>query len=438
MKNLLLSIFFLSSFQFAIANKVLVTSSSDDVSNPTFGMLRYFIYNSSNGDTIMFNVPNVNLLTKIDIITSVVIDGGKEMVTIDGGYNDQLFNVIAYNSSTTISIKNLKLINGKIISDNAWGGAMKVITGDVSGGKAIVENCIFYNNEAFAFHDGQGGALYSKGLAGVFINCSFFNNKLSGTADLQEGGAVMAWGGTFINCVFSGNQAKNVGGVYAHPDAQFFNCTFAGNRATASNSVGGIQSDKAYFENCIAFNNYANSTSKNINAINFSSIKNCAIESTNALVGLNGNIGLNTSPFRGGSDDDSLSLVQGSPCIDAGTSDLLAWPTDILGNKRIAGAKIDMGAYEYGSAPIAAGIFTSVVQKEPVLYPNPSKGTVYLNQEILQNGIFSIEVFDLLGKLILVQNDMDESCMLLIEEQGIFQVKIRSNNTVYFQKIVIE
>lgn len=434
MKKLLLSFFILLSVQFAMARKVVVTSGSDNETALTPGMLRYIISTAQSNDTITFNVSKVNLEAKLDISSSVVIDGGKEMVTIDGGSKNQIFNITAYFSSTTILIKNLKLINGKRDSDYGWGGAMYVF---VSGGKVSVDNCIFSNNEAVASSDGQGGALRNQG--GTFTNCSFFNNKVSGTAGPQGGGAVMAVGGRFINCVFSGNEARYGGGVYATSGALLINCTFTNNSATSSNSAGGIQSEDSKFVNCIAYNNYVNSSINNINAISNSVVTNCAIEASNDLVGTDGNIGLSTSPFKGGNDADSLSLIESSTCIDAGTtSGVTVLAMDILGNHRVAGTNIDLGAYEYGSTPITTGLFTTVATKEPGLYPNPSKGSVYFNKDVFQNRNISIEVYDLTGKLILSQNEISATNAFHIAQTGLFQVKIISDGSAYYQKIVIE
>ena len=414
-----------------MARKVVVTSTSDNESSPTSGMLRYLVDNAQLNDTITFNVSTVNLVAQIDVASSIVIDGGTGMVTIDGGANDRIFNVTSYSSTTKIVIKNLKLINGKEVSDYGWGGAMYVFA---TSGSVNVDNCIFSNNEAVATDDGQGGALRNQG--GTFTNCSFFNNKVSGSAGPQGGGAVQAIGGLFINCVFSNNQAKWGGGVYASNNAQFFNCTFTNNKATSTSSAGGIQSEEAEFVNCISYNNSVNGSESNINAISNSVIKNCAMESSNSFVGTNGNIGLSSSPFKGGNGADSLTLIDG-PCVNAGTTTgITVLSIDILGNIRITGSAIDLGAYEFNSTPLSTSVFTSVYKNTVVLYPNPSKGTVYFNNGILQTNNIEVEVYDLTGKLILTQSQTNSP--LTIAEPGLYQVKVKSNNSVYYQKIIIE
>ena len=49
-----------------------------------------------------------------------------------------------------------------------------------------------------------------------------------------------------------------------------------------------------------------------------------------------------------------LSLLEGSAAIDAGSNDAAEAETDLAGNPRIAGAAVDLGAYEYQGNPDAA------------------------------------------------------------------------------------
>ncbi len=415
-----------------MARKLVVTSASDNVSSATSGMLRYYVKNSQSGDTITFAVAKVTLAGQIDVSSSVVIDGGANKTTLDGNFKDRILNVTAYFSSDKITIKNLKLINGKRTSDYGWGGGMYVFT---SSGNVAVDNCIFYNNEAVAGDDGQGGALRNQG--GIFTNCVFSNNKVSGTAGPQGGGGVAAIGGTFINCVFTNNAAKWGGAVYASNNAKFYNCTITNNKATSTSSSGGIQSEGATFVNCVAYNNHVNSTINNVNAIDNSVVKNSAFEAGNALVGTEGNIGLPTSPFKGGHNTDSLSLAENSTCIDAGTTTgITVLTTDLAGNKRIANGLIDLGAYEYASSPITSLSDSEIAEKTPVLYPNPSTGTVYLNKGDLQNS--HIEIYDLVGNFILAQDNIGTGDAISIPQSGVYIVKIKIDGKVYNQKLIVE
>jgi len=83
---------------------------------------------------------------------------------------------------------------------------------------------------------------------------------------------------------------------------------------------------------------------------------------------------LDCDPMFSGDEEHPLSLDQYSPCIDAGTTQMpegFTLPeTDIMGNPRIMGNGIDIGAYEFNP-------FSSPVDKKEleysnlVIYPNP-------------------------------------------------------------------
>lgn len=63
-----------------------------------------------------------------------------------------------------------------------------------------------------------------------------------------------------------------------------------------------------------------------------------------------GNGNLDTNPMFQMTPDHPYQLSEDSPCIDAGTLDIpdYTFPeTDIMGNPRISGASVDIGAYEY-------------------------------------------------------------------------------------------
>jgi hypothetical protein len=71
----------------------------------------------------------------------------------------------------------------------------------------------------------------------------------------------------------------------------------------------------------------------------------------NALYGDNGGHNLDEDPLFVDAEGGDLRLLAGSPAIDAGNESVSGLPaTDILGNPRIIGETIDMGAYE-GAVP---------------------------------------------------------------------------------------
>lgn len=304
---------------------------------------------------------------------------------------------------------------------------------EISGGSnnLKIDNCIFSNNRAYVYYSGGGGAVYATG--GTFTNCFFFNNSVSGGnyGEPQFGGAVFANGNLFINCVFSHNSAHIGGAVYSNK-SQFYNCTFKSNFCYLKGFAGVVELKQSKFQNCLLFEN---ASEQNIEFDSSSVIINCGMESGNALVGTNGNIGLTSSPFKGGSGIDSLSLVAG-PCVNAGTTEgITVLNADIQGNKRITGTTIDLGAYEFNSFPITSVVSAFTYNSTLILYPNPSKGVVYLNSKMLNGDHWELEVYDLLGHLVLsAPNDT----FFTIPQAGIYQVKVKLSDTIYSNKIVVE
>lgn len=342
---LILFLFWLANLQ---ATVISVSSSSDDINSPTAGMLRYCINHASSGDTITFSVDSVGLAGELKILySSITIDGG-DGVIIDGGQHGRVFN-IGFGSSNTVAIKNLTLQNGYISDASyAWGGAMYVFG---SGDGFSVTNCTFINNEANCASDGQGGALRTQG--GTYSNCFFINNTLSGTGSSNSGGAVLSVGATFLNCVFAGNTAKYGGGVYATTASQFVNCTFTQNSAESAGNGAAIGAEgSSVFQNCIIYQNYSNNTLDNVDnngaTFEYSAFDAMDDEATGT------NIGLSATPFTH-QGNDSLSITENSVCVDAGYSYALVTKYDIIGNPRVSGNKVDMGAYEFCHPNVITG-----------------------------------------------------------------------------------
>ncbi|WP_046247528.1 T9SS type A sorting domain-containing protein, partial [Hymenobacter terrenus] len=95
--------------------------------------------------------------------------------------------------------------------------------------------------------------------------------------------------------------------------------------------------------------------------------------------------------------------VQGtSPAINAGTtSNLLPTiTTDLLGNPRVVGATVDLGAYETPAVPLASA--TARARTPLQAFPNPAHTRV----EVSLPGVLPgsrVQLFDALGRLCLNQ-----------------------------------
>lgn len=434
MKNFTITLLLALLTPYAMAATFTVTLTTDNISAPTPGMLRYYIKNSASGDIIKFAVDRVDLAGSISLSDkSITIDGTERgKVTIDGGALDQIFDITQYSRSSNNYFKNLIFQNGKKTGSYGYGGAVRI--NKTFGGIVEFDQCIFQNNTAFSDNDAQGGAVRCDG--GLFKNCQFLNNTLTGSTNANEGGAVAALGGTFINCLFSGNSAKHGGAVSAYGNSQFYNCTFSQNQCSGSESGGGISVGDASvkFINCIAYNNNANGTINNINQYNnYGIIKNCAFETGNALVGNNENIGLSASPFIG-SGESPFALVQGTACINGGTSaDITVLPTDLVNMPRVIGTAIDMGAYEFGGS---TRIESNTVRQISI-FPNPTSGKIYLSEGLSNNA--TVQIIDVNGKTIVYKRRVDVTEPIdLSGYKGIFIAVIVDGNQSKSETIVVQ
>lgn len=221
----------------------------------------------------------------------------------------------------------------------------------------ILRNCVFVNNRASS----DGGGAYNHGASPVFTNCTFTAN--SGFA---SGGGVYNLGGSpaFTNCAFTANTASSSGGgnggaMYNSGCSPVVtNCTFNGNNA---NVGGGIYNYTASprLTNCILWGDKAPvgpevySQNGGVPAVTYSCVQGGASGAGNIV----------TDPlFVDAGNGGSVQLLEGSPCIDTGTT-AGAPLTDLLGRSRPQGAGTDMGAYEGGR--IEADVVTLSLQISP-------------------------------------------------------------------------
>lgn len=273
--------------------------------------------------------------------------------------NNKLSNsIISYNTSISeggaIFMKDAFLY-GCVVSNNSSSLGAGGIRMD---GASRVSSCVVVNNTA----GNVGGGLSAGNDVPVIIeNCLIANNTISN----GNGGGIYIGGsstlenvGKIINCTVTNNQttkySSSCGGVYGLNklaySAYMFNCIIWGNRADASpehNNITGFNKDGSAY------------------------VLNCAIEDMPEAFIHDSNLNLTTensgeslSPcfvnpsLIAGPDVESevysydWTLGDASSCIDKGNSSywIAEENVDLLGNARMSGASIDMGAYENQSA----------------------------------------------------------------------------------------
>ncbi|MGB4414533.1 MAG: T9SS type A sorting domain-containing protein [Paludibacter sp.] len=229
MRKKLLGIFtilyMLCSFQ--LSAQIIVNSTADGSNRQVLDWavtgkitLRYAICGNWSRSVITFDPSIANQTIKLtngtiqftpNTVTTLLIDGENNNITIDGDNLYQIFNVSdgiqwGANSTINITLRKLKFINGK--SD--YGGAIR------NQENLVIEDCVFKNNNANLITTNFGGAIFHEKSEAGFLTlnrCLFKNNNCAG-----HGGAIcideQGWTKAKItNCSFIGNSASWDGGA---------------------------------------------------------------------------------------------------------------------------------------------------------------------------------------------------------------------------------
>lgn len=230
------------------------------------------------------------------------------------------------------------------------------------------ERCVLRRNEKYAVVNWIGGN-------GQFVDCEFSDNLTSG-----RGAAFNAWTYThttmFIRCTFFRNLADDVGAVYdGFGDPVFEGCLFFDNKTKTSGGVAYLQDGSAVFANCTVYGNRAGFNGGGIVAHGDTptpTLTNCliwnnrskrdSVVENNQIIILGGTINYScvegwTGRYGGAgnfgddpqfvdADKENFRLRDDSPCFDAGDDSVVTQPTDLDGNPRILGARVDIGCYE--------------------------------------------------------------------------------------------
>lgn len=201
--------------------------------------------------------------------------------------------------------------------------------------------CAFYENQA-SF---SGGALWIDLSEMTSLrNCTFSHNRA------MFGGAVDAFDAylTMANCVMRENSASVWGGAIRAPASlvEMKNCTLVRNSAPLGSAMAfDVPSfGAANLKSCILWN----SGSEIWNDV----WANLSVSYSNVRGGWPGEGNLNVDPWF---KKDGVHLHRRSPSINAGAPDFVAaeGETDIDGDPRVIGGRVDMGADEYLHLPMS-------------------------------------------------------------------------------------
>lgn len=318
---------------------------------PTSGKAPYFTYRSVLSGDINCDdtVDEINYVYPTNTTRS---DNAKHVLSLNMEPTEISGNINTYPT----------VVNGfTVIGGNAtdFGGGIYVYGSNAGGGAYQIEKCFLLNNYATQ----GGGAIYvsadvkATSTESRIVDCVVYNNLAgvrSGSVNL--GGGIRIDGvGTIVNSSIFNNEG---GGVLLSSNAKAVNLTIA--RNTVMGIEGGVVSNSVI---------WGNSKVQNPTATSF---KNCA--SDNATIAGNETCisissesnGVNGPLFEAPSvltsfDRDfdwkknayptwSWGILEGSALIDPENleTDYTGLPsTDLAGESRKSGDKVDIGAYEY-------------------------------------------------------------------------------------------
>ncbi len=253
----------------------------------------------------------------------------------------------------------------------------------------------------------------------LISNCTFSNNKTNLLNPYyQNGKTIEIYNGTTIvlNSLFLNNDDDVFDFSYEPTHRYFVNCTFSGNSFLHREPVLNANKYETRIYNSIFYNNggnynfvvYANPDTN----ITLLKIYNSLIEDGTESIDTYcydscyyyDTSNINTDPLFYIGEDSVYSLSAESPCIDAGTMDLPKFildrmpATDLAGNPRIYGNKIDMGAFEWNNI----GINEKQKSKSNQLsvFPNPFSSQTIIFAQLNNRARINIKVYNTAGLLI--------------------------------------
>lgn len=130
----------------------------------------------------------------------------------------------------------------------------------------------------------------------------------------------------------------------------------------------------------------------------------------------------------------NFHLLPESPAINSGTTDTIGMsipPTDLDGNQRIIGDRIDMGCYESDVTFIKENNYSKNIK----IYPNPLNPNSVCEFNLSNASYVNLKIYDMNGKLIFVKNYENMSSGTNVISLEDFTKTVLNNFNIYFLNI---
>jgi len=295
------------------------------------------------------------------------------------------------------------------------------------GSALSISDCDFIRNRGYV--DGPG-AIWCRYSSPTITRCRFIDN-LSDTF----AGAVFAFDSsslTIIDCTFAGNSAPDDPGAISYPawDAGLqviTGSTFYGNEGSSTIRVGIAELS---ISNCIIAGNLAPAfaVTDSIPSINCTDIHGNEGGDWTAPIadqlGQDGNIDLD--PLFCAAAEGDLGLATASPCAPAGAGDcglMGAWPV---------ACDIPTGMNDHAALPQRLTLSPC--------NPNPFNPTTTISYHLPADGVVSVEIYDVAGRLVrvLARNERQESGRRDMVWRGRDDAGRQVSSGVYLCRLVVD
>lgn len=357
---------------------------------------------------------------------------------LDLGSHNYLGGGIYLNGSGG-TIFNSNIIHNKLLPNTSVGGGVWYYESNT-----MLKNINISNNSSTIC----GGIFFipRDSTTYCFSNLIFVNNMGA------EAGAFMG-GGTIdnpimlFNCFFKNNFGRG-GAAHVQGTTQFTNCTFIENSDGGS---GIFANGPTYLTNCILYNS---SPQIKINYYDYTHwgtafLKSCNIypnEITGYLEGLNydDDYTIEVDPLFESKYGYDYYPSNNSQCVNSGTTDTTGLnipTTDIIGNTRVFGGRLDMGAVENQEAWVSI----DDISRSPFcvkVSPNPFKEKLFveIDHDIVSD--VKITLFSLAGqqKIEIAQPNNDLGGIMTIDcsslNSGVYLLSVKTENDIIIKKLI--
>jgi hypothetical protein len=384
---------------------------------------------TSGGVTIRSNTSITNCIVRRNTNNTTLTNGG-------GVDNDRgkVISCLIENNHITSPNNNLAIVSPGIMTG-----------GGIMNNYGITSNCKV-TNCSVAGYGVQGGGIQN--WYGVVDHCEVANNVSSG-----NGGGIATHWGCVKNSKIYNNSSKNAA-LWAERNDTLINCVVFNN--TASSGVGGAEGWGST-HNLTSVNNIGNSSTIKNAGLDFYTENNCLTTGN-----LNMSFPDDKQPIASSKDfkkpttfvgiaqteEEKIqlekadwSLIATSSYINKGNNSLLLTRliSDIDGNKRIYGDKIDLGAYEFQGDPVV-GINYKHLNEEIQVFQNNKQQRLEIH--IGKKDNYEICLTDILGRIVSNTNIKSSNELFISTSQlmkGIYLVSIKGTDQLFqVKKIFIE